>query len=167
MALGTTYDMEDCAIATTLDIVGERWTLLIISHVFFGLRRYTDIRTRLGVSPAMLTQRLNRLIEAGILARTPGRGVHEEYTLTPRGEDLWPVVSGLAGWGNDNGLDPKYRQDFTHARCGTVLDRAGFCPACTLVPPARDVVRLPRPVDLEPAPSTPASARRLLEAARP
>lgn len=150
MALGSTYEMDDCAIAQTLDVVGERWTLLIISYVFFGLCRYSDIRKRLGISPAVLTQRLNRLVEEGVIARVPGPGAHDEYELTGKGERLWPVVSGLVAWGNENYLDPKYRQDFTHYQCGTVLGDAGYCAHCKLVPPARDVVRQPKPVDLEP-----------------
>lgn len=163
MALGTSYEMEDCAIAQTLDVVGERWTLLIVSYLFFGLRRYSDVRKRLGISPAVLTQRLNRLVEEEIVARVPGPGAHEEYALTPKGEGLWPVVSGLVQWGNDHYLDPKYRQDFTHFQCGTALDDKGFCPKCHVVPSARNVVRQPKPVDLEPAPTGAHSAQRLLE----
>ncbi|AJE38883.1 winged helix-turn-helix transcriptional regulator [Streptomyces nodosus] len=151
MALGTGYRMDDCAIARTLDVVGERWTLLIISYLFFGLRRYSDIRKRLGISPAVLTQRLNGLVEEGIVARVPGAGAHDEYELTPRGETLWPVVSGLAQFGNKNYLEPKFRQDFTHHQCGTSLDDTGYCERCQVVPAARDVDRQPRPVDLEPA----------------
>lgn len=165
MALGTSYEMEDCAIAQTLDIVGERWTLLIISYLMFGLRRYSDVKKRLGVSPAVLTQRLTRLVDEDIVARVPGPGAHEEYELTAKGEALWPVVSGLAHWGNENCLDPKYRQEFTHFQCGTMLDDAGVCPRCTIAPTPRDVVRLPRPVDLTPTP--PARApQRLLEPVR-
>jgi len=150
MALGTSYEMEDCAIAQTLDIVGERWTLLIISYLFFGLGRYSDIRKRIGISPAVLTQRLGRLIDEGVVERVPGPGVHDEYALTQKGETLWPVISGLANWGNRNNLAPEYRQDFTHFQCGSTLDEKGFCAHCGVVPSARNVVRQPRPVDLQP-----------------
>lgn len=168
MALGTGYQMEDCAIARTLDVVGERWTLLIISNLFFGLRRYSDIRKRIGISPAVLTQRLNRLVEEGVVARVPGRGTHDEYELTPKGQTLWPVVSGLVQWGNENYLEPQYRQDFTHHQCGTTLDEAGFCERCKIVPVARDVDRQPRPIDLEPDPAArrDAEPQRLLEPLR-
>lgn len=167
MALGTRYQIEDCGVARTLDIVGERWTLLIVSNLFFGLRRYSDVRKRIGISPAVLTQRLNGLMEEGLVARVPGAGAHDEYELTPRGETLWPVVSALVQWGNRNYLEPRFRQEFTHHRCGTALDAAGFCERCKIVPSAHDVDRQPRPIDLEPDPAVGQDAwpQRLLEPA--
>ncbi|GAB3397990.1 helix-turn-helix domain-containing protein [Humibacter soli] len=163
MALGTSYEMEDCAIAQTLDVVGERWTLLIVSYLFLGLRRYSDIRKRLGISPAVLTQRLNRLVDEGIVARVSGAGAHDEYAITPKGERLWPIVSCLANFGNENYVDPQYRQEFTHFQCGDVLDEAGYCARCRVVPPAHDVVKQPKPAELVPAPAAPARGpRRLL-----
>jgi DNA-binding HxlR family transcriptional regulator len=162
MALGTSYAMADCAVAQTLDIVGERWTLLIVSYLFFGLRRYSDVRKRLGISPAVLTQRLGRLVDEGIVTRVPGAGAHEEYELTAKGQTLWPIVSGLVQWGNANSVDAEYRHEFTHYQCGTALDATGFCPECAIVPPARDVVRHPCAAELEPGPATPRAPRRLV-----
>ncbi|MFD9736586.1 winged helix-turn-helix transcriptional regulator [Umezawaea sp. NPDC059074] len=141
MALGTGYRNQDCPTARSLEVVGERWTLLIICNLFYGLRRYTDIRTRIGVSPAILTQRLNRLVEEDIVARVPGIGAHEEYELTPKGEKLWPALSGLVQWGNEYYLEPESRQLLTHHQCGDALDNAGYCARCRVVPPPRDVVR--------------------------
>ncbi|WP_046494102.1 winged helix-turn-helix transcriptional regulator [Streptomyces odonnellii] len=171
MALGTGYQNQDCSIARSLEVVGERWTLLIICSLFYGMRRYTDIRKRIGVSPAVLTQRLNRLVEEDVVARVPGIGAHDEYELTPKGEELWPVLSGLAQWGNEHYVKPEERQILTHHQCGTILDGTGLCARCKIVPAARDVVRQPRPVDIE---SDRASVRargprphRLLEPLKP
>ncbi|MFI5613413.1 winged helix-turn-helix transcriptional regulator [Amycolatopsis sp. NPDC051903] len=149
MALGTGYDDQDCPIARSLEVVGERWTLLIICSLFYGLRRYTDIRTSVGVSPAVLTQRLTRLIEEDVVARVPGIGAHDEYELTPKGEQLWPVLSGLAQWGSEHYVKPEARQVLTHHQCGSVLDDTGLCAHCKIVPSARDVVRQPREVDAD------------------
>jgi len=67
-------DVRHGPTARSLEVVGERWTRLIICNPFYGLRRYTDIRTRIGVAPAILTQRLNRLVEEDVVARVPGIG---------------------------------------------------------------------------------------------
>ncbi|RKR75798.1 winged helix-turn-helix transcriptional regulator [Frondihabitans australicus] len=168
MALGTNYKMDDCAVALTLDVVGERWTLLIVSYLFFGLRRYSDIIKRLKMSPAVLTQRLNGLIENDLVARVPGPGAHDEYELTAKGETLWPIVSGLVQWGNGTFLEPEQRHEFTHRACGTDLDAAGYCPTCRIVPAARQIDRQPRAVDCAPAADArpEAEPRPLLQAAR-
>src|SRR5215470_14509780 len=129
MSLGSGYDL-DCPIAEALDVVGERWTLLIIRDLFYGVRRYSDFRKHTGVSPATLTQRLNRLIDEGIVVRVPGPGAHDEYELTPKGEGLWPVLSGLAQWGNEYYMEPSSRQTLTHYQCGTPLGDAGMCEHC-------------------------------------
>jgi DNA-binding HxlR family transcriptional regulator len=167
MSLGTGYEL-DCPIAKALDVVGERWTLLILRDLFLGLRRYSDFRKRTGIAPAVLTQRLNRLAEEGIVVRVPGPGVHDEYELTPRGERLWPVVHALAYWGDENYMKPESRQPYTHRRCGTALTEGGLCRQCGVVPPARDVIMQPRPTDVTGAgsPNRPAQPHRMLEPLR-
>jgi DNA-binding HxlR family transcriptional regulator len=149
MALGTEYLAQDCPIARTLEIVGERWTLLIVRGLAYGLRRYTDLRKDLGVSPAILTQRLNRLIEEDVVARVAGSGAHDEYELTAKGEKLWPVLYALAQWGNEFYMEPERRRMFTHHQCGTTLDPNGVCAQCQTVPAARDTVIQPRPAEIE------------------
>lgn len=145
MSLGSDYQHQDCPVARSLEIVGERWTLLIVRDLFLGLRRYTDLRKHIGLSPAVLTQRLNGLVEEGVVARVPGLGAHDEYELTPKGERLWPVLCALAQWGNENYMAPDRRQLLFHSQCGTPLDGAGMCERCKVVPTARDVVMRPRP----------------------
>src|ERR1700754_1486474 len=102
MPLGTDYANQNCAIARALEVVGERWTLLIVRDLFYGIRRYSDLRKHIGLPPATLTDRLTHLVDQGVVERVPGAGSRDEYALTTKGETLWPVLSGLAQWGNEN-----------------------------------------------------------------
>jgi DNA-binding HxlR family transcriptional regulator len=140
MPLGTDYALQDCAVARALEIVGDRWTLLIIRDLFYGIRRYTDLNKHIGLPPATLTARLTRLTDEGVVERIPGSGVRDEYALTDKGQGLWPVVSGLAQWGNANYVDPDRRMVYMHEACGTLLNPVGLCEHCDVVPAAGDVI---------------------------
>ena len=96
------YDGQDCSIARALEIVGERWTLLIIRDAFFGLRRFDQFHDSLGIARNVLTDRLNRLVEEGILERVrySERPERYEYRLTPKGRDLAVTLAGLRQWGD-------------------------------------------------------------------
>ena len=74
MALGTDYARQDCSLARALELVGERWTLLILRDAFFGVRRFSDFEVHLDISKAVLAQRLAALVEVGLLARTEDAG---------------------------------------------------------------------------------------------
>ena len=91
MALGVDYARQDCSLARALEIVGERWTLLILRDAFFGVRRFSDFATHLDISKAVLTQRLATLVDAGLLTRTSSGG-HAAYELTDHAEALWPAI---------------------------------------------------------------------------
>ncbi|WP_405164817.1 winged helix-turn-helix transcriptional regulator [Nocardia sp. NBC_01499] len=101
--MGTKRYAQMCAIAAALDVVGERWTLLIIRDLLTGPKRYNQLleETLVGIGPNLLAARLQMLMEHGVIQRESvagdGRGV--QYRLTPRGEALRPVVMGLASWG--------------------------------------------------------------------
>ncbi len=91
-----------CPVARTLERVGEWWSILILRDAFYGLRRFDQFQTSLGIAPNMLTRRLDALVESGLLARRlyskhPPR---HEYVLTPRGRDFWPVLVSLMAYGN-------------------------------------------------------------------
>src|SRR3954470_22086247 len=125
MALGKGYDRQDCAFARALELLGERWTLLIVRDAFYGVRRYGDFLAHLDAPRAVLSQRLAALVEAGGLERreyqdAPGR---DEDVLTSRGENLWPPISPPARWGERPLLAEPYRY-FHHAACGSRLDPA-------------------------------------------
>jgi DNA-binding HxlR family transcriptional regulator len=96
------YEGQDCSIARALEIVGERWTLLIIRDAFLGLRRFDQFQESLGIARNVLTDRLGRLVEQGILDRVPytQRPARYEYRLTPKGRDLAVTLAGLRQWGD-------------------------------------------------------------------
>lgn len=139
--LGKDYDRQDCALARALEVVGERWTLLVLRDCFFGVRRFADLRAHLDIPRAVLSDRLATLVDAGILERRPYAPGRDEYVLTEDGLDLWPALFSLARWGDRHRVGPGGgRRRFRHADCpagGADLAAGGVCPACgTLPPPA-------------------------------
>ncbi|CAN2536504.1 putative+HTH-type+transcriptional+regulator [Methylocapsa aurea] len=97
-----TFDALNCSVARALEQVGEWWTLLIIREAFFGVRRFSEFEQRLGISRNILSERLGKLVEFGILERQKvvGRGNPQDYKLTPKGLDLFPVIVALLQWGD-------------------------------------------------------------------
>jgi DNA-binding HxlR family transcriptional regulator len=96
------YEGQDCSIARALEIVGERWTLLIVRDAFLGVRRFDQFRESLGIARNVLTDRLNRLVEEGILERVrySERPERHECRLTAKGRDLAVTLAGLRQWGD-------------------------------------------------------------------
>jgi DNA-binding HxlR family transcriptional regulator len=96
------YEGQNCSIARALEIIGERWTLLIIRDVFLGIRRFDELQESLGVARNVLTDRLHRLVGEGVLERVPysDRPTRYEYRLTAKGRDLNIALSGLRQWGD-------------------------------------------------------------------
>lgn len=142
--LGSRYDDQYCAMARALEVVGERWTLLIVRDAFYGVRRFSELAEHLDVPRAVLSDRLRSLTEAGVLDRLPdpdhaGRTLYE---LTPLGRGLWPTVHALSRWGRHFAADADLSRVFEHAACGTELDDRGRCPRCDLdVPPDAVITR--------------------------
>src|ERR671923_2509318 len=99
--LGKDYAGQECALASALEVLGERWTLLIVRDAFFGVRRYSDFVARLDIPRAVLSDRLRGLVANGILVQRddPARAGRRIYELTPSGEELWPALHALIGWG--------------------------------------------------------------------
>src|SRR6202453_2192753 len=95
MPLPSDYSAQTCSVARSLEVLGERWTLLIVRDAFFGVRRFGDFVTHLEIPRAVLTSRLAALVEAGVLAPEPRPHGHDEYALNGQGRDLWPVVRSL------------------------------------------------------------------------
>lgn len=130
MPLGKGYERQDCPIARALDVVGERWTLLVLRDCFFGVRRFGDLVAHLDVPRAVLTDRLATLVDAGILERS-GR----EYLVTERAHLLWPALVALAAWGEQpHAAAGGTLRRFAHVACGSDLDPHGHCPACGTTP---------------------------------
>lgn len=151
MPLGTDYAGQDCSVARALEVVGERWTLLVVRDLFYGIRRYNDLRKHIGLPPATLTDRLGRLIEHGVAARVAGPGARDEYELTEKGTALWPVIFALAKWGGENYVAEDRRMRYTHRPDGAELTAQGVCSECGAIPAAGEVViqrRSPESVDV-------------------
>jgi DNA-binding HxlR family transcriptional regulator len=168
MALGKDYVTQECSVARALEVVGERWTLLIVRDALYGVRRYNDFLVHLGIPRAVLSARLKTLTEEGILVKrryqeSPPR---DEYVVTERGIALWPVLRALGRWSRDN-IEEAHLRFFQHADCGTEIGSHGECPACGTFVAAPDVVMVPGP-GLDPDPADPVSRallkpKRLLE----
>jgi DNA-binding HxlR family transcriptional regulator len=96
------FPSQVCSVARSLEIIGEWWTLLIVREAFFGTERFSDFEVNLGIAKNVLTDRLNTLVDAGVMQRTPvpGRGNPVSYSLTDQGRDLLPVLVALMQWGD-------------------------------------------------------------------
>ncbi|HUN97589.1 MAG TPA: helix-turn-helix domain-containing protein, partial [Bradyrhizobium sp.] len=101
MVKRTSMADADCPVARALDVIGDWWSLLIVRDAFDGIRRFGDFQKNLGVSKGILASRLRDLVELGILATAPvsDDSAYQEYVLTEKGDDLFPVVVGLRQWG--------------------------------------------------------------------
>src|SRR5437763_14880779 len=101
--LKRTYEGQDCSIAHALEVVGERWTLLIIRDALLGLRRFDEFQRNLGIARKVLADRLRWLVDQGILERVPYQERREryEYHLTRKGRDLHVALFGLRPCGDD------------------------------------------------------------------
>ncbi len=96
------YEGQNCSIARALEVVGDRWTLLIIRDVIHGLRRFDEFLDSLGIASNVLTERLNRLVDEGVLERVPysERPERFEYQLTNKGRELGVALLALMQWGD-------------------------------------------------------------------
>jgi DNA-binding HxlR family transcriptional regulator len=142
--LGKDYERQDCSLARALEVIGERWTLLIVRDAFYGVCRFNDFQAHLDIPKAVLSDRLGSLVENGVLERKPdaehaGRHLYE---LTAAGRDLWPALHALLVWGGRH-VSPNSRV-FKHAVCGTPLNDAGYCTECEVTPPPEDILSEPR-----------------------
>lgn len=102
MALPRTYASQNCSVARSLEVVGDRWTMLVIRSAFEGVRRFDDFQDALGVARNVLADRLGRLCDEGVLRRVPyqERPERYEYRLTRKGVELWPTIMTLLHWGD-------------------------------------------------------------------
>jgi DNA-binding HxlR family transcriptional regulator len=99
--LHRTYETQDCSAARTLELVGERWSLLILRDAMFrGSTRYGQFHKSLGIATNVLAKRLDDLVAAGLLEREPGSGDQPAYVLTQKGLELKPVIIALTAWGD-------------------------------------------------------------------
>jgi DNA-binding HxlR family transcriptional regulator len=142
VALNNTYSGAECSIAAALELVGERWTLLIIRQAMLGAHRFDEFQADLGVARNVLDTRLKLLVRHGILDRRPYEKRSERfgYYLTNKGLDLWPTLVALMGWGDTYlprpGGPPVSLQ---HRDCGGAITDRRICTACGELVGPRDV----------------------------
>ncbi|ONI84666.1 HxlR family transcriptional regulator [Saccharothrix sp. ALI-22-I] len=154
--LRRTYDDQVCSIARTLEVVGERWTLLIVRDALAGVTRFDGFLTCLPIARNVLSDRLTGLVEHGVLERVQyqDRPPRHEYRLTARGRELTPVILALAAWGNRHGSTPTGPTDVAeHVGCGGTVHTQMVCECCEEQLPASKVVRRPAGAATPPRPA--------------
>ncbi len=144
------WSVQNCTIGRSMEILGERWTVVVLREVFNGVRRFDDMRVRTAIPRQVLTNRLAMLVERGILRRTayqaPGSRTRHEYRLTDMGLDLYPVLVAVKDWGDRYLADPVGPPLTTeHRECGEVVHAVLRCEAGHLLTSPRDVVPRPGP----------------------
>ncbi|MEN3360109.1 MAG: hypothetical protein V7637_4091 [Mycobacteriales bacterium] len=141
-------ELAHCSIARTLELVGEKWTLLVLRDAFNGVRRFDDLHRRIGAPRQVLSQRLGRLVDVGLLRRVPyrepGQRTRYEYRLTEAGLDLYPILVALLSWGDRYRPNPEGPAvELTHRGCGEPVSLALRCASGHELASAREV--RPRP----------------------
>jgi DNA-binding HxlR family transcriptional regulator len=133
MALGKDYATQECSIARALEVVGERWTLLVLRDVFLGLHRFDELIASLGVTRTVLTHRLRKLVDEGVLERRRYQERPERFSYHPteKGRALLPVLMGLMRWGDAyyaGAAGPP--RLLLHRGCGGALTDTQTCGRC-------------------------------------
>ena len=142
------WSIDTCTIGRAMEILGEKWTVVVLREVFNGIRRFDDMRERTGVPRQMLANRLAMLIDHGLLRREPyrepGARQRHEYRLTAKGFDLYPVLIAVKEWGDRYLAEPQGPPlEFAHRDCGAQVYAEIHCAGGHHVTEPRDV--LPRP----------------------
>ncbi|NUT51823.1 MAG: helix-turn-helix transcriptional regulator [Saccharothrix sp.] len=131
--LRRTYDDQVCSIARALEVVGERWTLLIVRDALSGVTRFDGFLNRLPIARNVLSDRLNGLVEFGVLERVQyqDRPPRHEYRLTTRGRELTPVILSLMAWGDRHLPTPTGPPSTAeHEFCGGTVRTRLICDCC-------------------------------------
>ncbi len=134
------------SIARALEVVGDRWTMLIVREAFWGTRRFDDFQRTLGVARTVLTDRLGRLVEHEVMDRERYLEHPErfEYRLTEKGLDLWPVLMALRVWGDRYHRDGISETEVVHRECGGAVDDRRMCSSCGMALGPLDVHQVAR-----------------------
>jgi DNA-binding HxlR family transcriptional regulator len=144
------YDTANCAIGSAVQIIGERPTFLVLREAFSGVRRFDDMQRRTAMPRQVLSDRLARLVDQGLLRKVPyrdsGQRRRHEYRLTGKGLDLYPVLVALMAWGDQHAAGPEGPQvQLRHRDCGEPVQLHVTCRAGHVLDSARDVTAVPGP----------------------
>jgi DNA-binding HxlR family transcriptional regulator len=146
------FEDMNCSIARSLEIIGEWWTLLILRDAFLGVARFEQFQARLGIARNILTNRLDTLVEAGVLERRLYDEARQryDYKLTDKGRALWPVLVTIRQWGDEwilgQGNEPV---SLLHKSCGERTHASLVCDHCGEALAVRDVRAVAGPGDAE------------------
>jgi DNA-binding HxlR family transcriptional regulator len=144
------YDTANCAIGAAVGIIGERQTFLVLREAFNGVRRFDDMQRRTAMPRQVLSDRLARLVDAGLLRKAPyrdsGQRARSEYRLTKKGLDLYPVLVSLMAWGDQYAVGPEGPAvELRHRDCGEPVELRLSCAAGHDVGSAREITPVPGP----------------------
>jgi DNA-binding HxlR family transcriptional regulator len=144
------WSIDTCTIGRAMEILGEKWTVVVLREVFNGIRRFDDMRQRTGIPRQVLTNRLGSLVDNGLLRREPyqepGARARHEYRLTEQGFDLYPMFVALAAWGDRYLADPEGPPlEFAHRDCEAPVHAEVHCAAGHVITDNRQVVPRPGP----------------------
>jgi DNA-binding HxlR family transcriptional regulator len=140
--LGKTYDSQVCSIARALEVIGERWSLLIVRDALFaGVTRFSDFQHNLGIATNILTARLDGFVADGIMERRAytEQPEHYEYQLTDKGRDLTAALIALTEWGDRWAAPGEPPILYRHADCGAAITNQVICATCGPVNDPADV----------------------------
>jgi DNA-binding HxlR family transcriptional regulator len=145
--LNRTYQGQNCSIARSLEVVGERWSLLIVRDLMLGYSRFDELHDRLGIARNVLTNRLERLQAEGVVERRPyqERPPRYDYQLTEKGLDLWPALMGLIAWGDKYEAASGPPVLVEHRGCGGAVNDRRICERCGAELSVRDARTRPGP----------------------
>ncbi|RLK59760.1 winged helix-turn-helix transcriptional regulator [Actinokineospora cianjurensis] len=127
----TSFAQWPCSIARAMDLLGDQWTLLVLRETYLGVRRFDRIQAELGIARNTLTERLDRLVGAGLLHREryQERPVRYEYVLTDMGRDFWPALAAIMHWG-ERWLVEDRPVRLRHRTCGHETHAVVTCASC-------------------------------------
>ena len=133
----TVIDTSHCPVAKSADVIGDRWTLLILREFFFGRTRFDDFQSNTGATPQMLADRLRQLTESGVIMREPyqQRPLRYQYALTDKGKDLFSVIYAMRNWAErwERRGDVPLAISYVHRVCGHDVGLETICPNCGVV----------------------------------
>lgn len=128
-----TLEDEQCSLARTVAVIGDRWSLLVLRECFLRIRRFEEFQSRLGITRHLLADRLKKFVTFGVLRKVKyqDRPARYEYILTQRGLDLYPIVMSIVHWGDTHMVDERGRPLLhQHKNCGKDFDPVMICSEC-------------------------------------
>ena len=132
---------ENCSMARTMSVIGDQWTLMVLRDCFVGVTRFDDFKRNLGIGRTLLSTRLNKLVDEGVLKKVPYQNhpPRFDYKLTAKGLDLYPAIIHLVAWGDRHYFSGNGPIKHVHRTCGHEFRPTLHCSECNEEITARDV----------------------------